>query len=340
MNRSDFAGKYKGQEVGLYTLKNANNFKASITNYGARLVELQVPDREGDFDNIVMSHSSMSDLLNNDEIFLGAIVGRYANRIAEGKFELNGKQYELDKNDGLNHLHGGSEGFYRVVWGANQIDDQTLNLSYRAEDGEQGYPGNVGVSVTYKLTDDNELRIKYRAESDQDTIFNITNHPYFNLHGAEDGSTIEDHLLLINADDYTPINKELIPTGELASVAGTPFDFSSPKAIGEDRNADHPQLKFAGYDHNFVLNEDPEEPLTHAAMVQDPGSGRQMNIYTTEPGLQLYVCDRPIESAESAFCLETQHFPDSPNQPDFPSTVLKAFEAFESETVFRFSTNK
>jgi aldose 1-epimerase len=341
LQRSDFAGTYLDKKIDLYSLRNTNGLKTSITNYGARLVELQTPDRDGNFDNIIVGYSSMPDFLNKEEGFFGAILGRYANRIGKAKFELNGKEFVLDKNWGADHIHGGSMGFYKVVWGANQVDDQTLHLSYRAEEGEGGYPGNLGISVTYHLTDENELRVKFRAEADDDTIINVSHHPYFNLHGIQDGSSVDAHLLYINADKYTPVNEDLIPTGEIVPVFGTPFDFSNTKPVGKDRKADHPQLKYGGgYDHNFVLSKEQDGSMSHAARIQDPKTGRQLDLYTTEPGLQLFVTDEPIEGVQSSICLEAQHFPDSPNHPNFPSTLLKAYETYESEIVYGFSTFK
>lgn len=339
MNRSDFAGTYRGKKIDLFTLQNANGLKASITNYGARLTELCAPDRDGNFDNIIVGYSSMPDFLNKEEGFFGAILGRYANRIGKATFKLNGKEFKLDRNWGADHIHGGSKGFHKVVWGANQVADQTLNLSYRAEDGEGGYPGNLGISVIYQLTDENELRINFRAEADDDTIINLSHHPYFNLYGTKDGTLVDDHLLYINADRYTPVDEDLIPTGEIVPVFGTPFDFSNTKPVGQDRKVDHQQLKYGGsYDHNFELNKEKEGAMSHAARVRDPKTGRQLDIYTTEPGLQLFVTDTPVEGIESSICLEAQHFPDSPNHPNFPSTILEAFETYESEIIYRLAT--
>lgn len=340
MERSDFKGKLGGKQVDLYTLENANGVMASITNYGGRLVELSIPDRLDNFDNVVVGYSSMEEFLNKPEQYFGAIIGRYANRIAHGKFSVENETYNLNTNDGVHHLHGGPGGFHRVVWGANQIDDQTLSLSYRSPDGEEGYPGNLGIGVKYKLTDDNELKISYKAESDQKTILNLTSHPYFNLHGTSDGSTVYSHHLKINTDKYTPVDEGLIPTGDLAGVEGTPFDFRDSRSIEEAYQAGHPQIQNAdGFDHNFVLNKDIREEPTLAASVYEPKGGRKLDIYTTEPGLQFYACSDPVEDVESAICLEPQHFPDSPNQPDFPSVEIDAFQPFRSETIYRFTCN-
>lgn len=340
MKRSDFKGTLGEKQVDLYTLENANGVKASITNYGGRLVELLVPDRSDNFDNIVVGYSSMEEFMDKPERYFGAIIGRYANRIANGKFSIEDKTYTLNTNDGAHHLHGGPGGFHRVVWGANQIDDQTLSLSYRSPDGEEEYPGNLGIGVRYKLTDDNELKVSYKAESDQKTILNLTSHPYFNLHGNSYGSTAYSHHLKINADKYTPIDEGLIPTGIIAGIEGTPFDFRDSKSIDSAYDPHHPQIQNAnGFDHNFVLNKDSGEDPTLAASVYEPEGGRQLDIYTTEPGLQFYACSDPVEGIESAICLEPQHYPDSPNQPEFPSVVIDAFQPFRSETIYRFTCN-
>lgn len=340
MKRSDFKGTLGGQEVELYTLENTNGVKASVTNYGGRLVELSVPDRSDNFDNIVVGYSSMEEFMNKPERYFGAIIGRYANRIANGKFSIEDEKYTLNTNDGDHHLHGGPGGFHRVVWGANQIDEQTLSLSYRSPDGEEGYPGNLGIGVRYELTDNNELKISYKAESDKKTILNLTSHPYFNLNGISDGSTAYSHHLKINADRYTPIDEGLIPTGILADVKETPFDFRDSKSIEEAYQADHPQIQKArGFDHNFVLNKNGGKESTFSASVYEPECGRKLDIYTTEPGLQFYACSEPVEDIQSAICLEPQHFPDSPNHPEFPPVVIDAYQPFRSETVYHFTCN-
>ncbi len=335
-NRANFKGTIDGRSIDLYYLQNSNGLRAAITNYGARIVELRVPDKDNNFDNVVVGYTSIPGFRSSENYF-GAVIGRYANRIANSKFTLDNTVYDLEKNEDPHHLHGGSNGFHNAIWGANQRDKQTLHLSYRSKDGEGGYPGNLGVSVIYNLTDDNELEISYQAESDEKTILNITNHAYFNLCGTESSAGIYDHHLMINADHFTPVDETLIPTGELAPVTGSPLDFREAKPIGRDRNSDHPHLNFTGgYNHNFVLNRDKDDQFIHAAIVQEPDSRRQLDVYTDQPGMQFYECRNPIENIESAFCLETQHFPDSPNQPDFPTVILKPFQQFKTKTVYRF----
>lgn len=338
MNKANFQGTLGDHSVNLYRLTNSNGLTASITNYGARLIALRTPDHEGNFDNIIAGPSSMEGLLNTVEKYFGAVIGRYANRIAEGRLILDGKEYQLPSNEGPHHLHGGPGGFHRVVWGADQMNDQTLNLSYRSVDGEGDYPGNLGMKVTYRLTDTNELRITCRAESDERTVLNISHHAYYNLNGTKNGTSIDNHRLMINAERFTPVDTNMIPTGEVISVKNTPLDFRSLKFIGENREIDHSVMKNTrGYDHNFVLSEGGEETLHLAAQVEEPISGRYMEIYTTEPGLQFYVCKNPVPDIDSAFCLEPQHFPDSPNHPHFPSTVLDAYEKYNWEMVISFN---
>lgn len=339
MDRADFQGTLGDQAIDLYYLSNDNGLEAGITNYGARLVELLTPDREGNRDNIVVGYSSMNEFLNHEDNVFGAVIGRYANRISHGRFALDGKEYELPKNYGNHHLHGGRGGFHNVVWGANQIDDHTLYLSYRSKDGEEGYPGNLGVRVTYTLSNEDQLEITFKAESDEQTILNMTHHAYYNLGGVNGGVSIDDHLLTIAADDFLEVDKELIPTAKVVPVEGTPLDFRSPKPIGAERQAAHPYLRYTeGYDHNFIINRDQERELTFAARVEDPDTGRSMEIQTTEPGLQFYTCEQPVKQVESAFCLEPQHFPDTPNHENFPSTVLEAYETYEWKTILTLNS--
>lgn len=335
MDRTDFQGTLGDQAIDLYSLTNENGLEASITNYGARLVELLVPDREGNMENIVVGYSSMNEFLDNGDNSFGAVIGRYANRIAQGRFTLNGKEYQLPKNFGNHHLHGGRGGFHNVIWGANQVDDHTLQLSYRSQDGEEGYPGNLGVRATYTLTNEDQLVIMFKAESDERTILNMSHHPYFNLGGAQRGASIDDHLLTIAADECLEVNKELIPTGKVVSVKNTPIDFRNPKSIGAERQADHPYLQYTeGYDHNLIIDREQERELHFAARAEDPATGRTIEIQTSEPGLQFYTCEHPVDQVESAFCLEPQHFPDAPNHDNFPSTVLEAYETYEWKTIF------
>lgn len=338
MKKADFQGSLQGRSVNLYTLKNSHGISASVTNFGARLVAFEVPDRQGNTDNIIVGYSSMDEFVNNEESYFGAVIGRYANRIASGNFAIGDQVYQLPRNEGQNHLHGGPRGFHGVVWGADQIDPQTLNLSYRSTDGEGGYPGNMGAQVTYKLTDNNKLTIEFRAESDEATILNMTHHAYYNLHGAERSRSVDSHQLLINADRFTPVDSDLIPTGQIQPVSGTPLDFRQFKQIGKERQADHPLLQHTGgYDHNFVLNRNSEdENLTLAAQVKEEQTGRALDLFTSEPGMQFYVSQNPVPGADSAFCLEPQHFPDSPNQPHFPSTRIDGYEPYKWNMVLAF----
>lgn len=341
-----FNSKIEDKEVNLYTLTNNKNAKATITNYGARLVSLLVPNKEGKLTDVVLGYDNAQTYKENKTSYFGAIVGRYGNRIAKGKFTLDGKTYQLEQNDGENSLHGGNNGIYDKVWDAEQVNDKTLKLTYHSPDGEAGYPGNVAIAVTYTLTDDNELAIDYTATTDKETVLNLTNHAYFNLNGEGD-ATILDHELTILANEITPVDETLIPTGDLLDVTKTPFDFRKATVIGARIGADDQQLKRGkGYDHNFVLNK--KEGLQSAAVVYSPKTGIQMDVLTEEPGIQFYSGNfmeggKNIGKAgkdyghRSAFCLETQHFPDSPNQPTFPSTVLKPSETYKTKTVYKFS---
>ncbi|WP_432713599.1 aldose epimerase family protein [Pedobacter sp.] len=338
-----------GKKTALYVLKNANGSQAAITNYGGRIVSLLVKNDKDELVDVVLGHDSLAGYQTKAEFFYGALVGRYANRIAKGKFTLNGKEYNLQVNDGKNTLHGGVDGFYDKVWDAKQLNDHSLELTYLSKDGEAGYPGNLTVKVTYDLTPDNELKISYHATTDKPTVLNLTNHAYFNLNGAGD-STITDHLLTINADAYTPVDETLIPTGKLEKVKSTPFDFTKPTLIGARINDANEQLKRGGgYDHNFVLND--TKDLKLAATLHSPKTGIYMDVLTQEPGIQFYSGNFMTgETADgkgnkkygyrSALCLETQHFPDAPNQPSFASTVLNPGAEFNSVTVYKFYTKK
>ncbi len=348
-----FKDMVDGQPTALYILKNKNQVTAAITNYGARLVSLLVPDKNGVRTDVVLGYDSIGEYVHRPETYFGAIVGRYGNRIAKGKFKLEGKEYTLVKNNGPNSLHGGKKGFGAVVWTAQQLNDHTLQLSYLSKDGEEGYPGNLQVKVIYTLTDSNQLTISYQATTDKATVLNLTNHAYFNLNGQGSG-TILNHVLELNADRYTPVDSTLIPTGEIAPVAGTPLDFRTPTAIGARIGADHIQLKYGkGYDHNFVINPFQGDmikgghTLMPTATVRGDLSGIVMKVYTEEPGVQFYSGNfmqgiNPLKGGKkddyrSAFCLETQHFPDSPNHPDFPSTELKPGQTYLTSTVYQFS---
>lgn len=337
-----------GEQVNLYTLRNPKGVEVGITNYGARVVSLKVPDRSGNFTDVVLGFDQLEGYLQENPYF-GAIVGRYGNRIANGEFTLNGSKYKLARNNGQNALHGGVKGFDKVVWSASKVstsDGPGVELKYLSKDGEEGYPGNLNVTVTYSLTAENGLRIEYGASTDKDTVLNVTNHSYFNLAGQGNGDIL-DHQVMIDADKFTPVNAGLIPTGELRSVQGTPFDFRQPTAIGARINEKDQQLIFGqGYDHNFVLNRR-GEGLALAARVTEPKSGRVMEVLTTQPGLQFYTGNfldgtihgkgGKVYGRRSAFCMETQHFPDSPNQHQFPSVVLKPGDRYHEITVYRFS---
>ncbi len=334
-------GKIKGgQSVDLYTLDNGK-IQASITNFGATVVSLIVPDKNGKKTDVVLGYDNPADYQAGSSYF-GAIVGRYGNRIAKGQFTLDGHQYTLAKNDGPNTLHGGKSGFSNKVWNAEQVGD-TLQLTYVSKDGEEGFPGTLTATVTYTLMS-NGLRIDYKATTDKNTVANLTNHSYFNLSGS--GDILNDELT-INADRFTPVDSTLIPTGVLQGVAGTPFDFRAPHKIGERIGQSNEQLKFGrGYDHNWVLNRT-GGGMSLAARVHDPNSGRVLEVYTTQPGLQFYTGNfldgsakgkgGKAYNARTAFCMETQHYPDSPNHPAFPTTEIKPGQTFTSATEFRFS---
>jgi len=350
MRKRPFGKTSDGKEANLYLLKNSNNVEIEITNYGGIVVSLKIPDRRGEMADVVLGYDDLASY-EADTWHFGAIIGRYANRIANGKFHLNGREYTLTRNNGPNHLHGGVLGFEKVVWRAREDSgshDGRLILEYVSEDGEEGYPGRLAVSVEYSLSDTNDFQIKYIATTDKDTVVNLTNHSYFNLKdAAEEGILL--HQLQLNADQFTPVNENLIPTGELRRVNRTAFDFTRPEAVGSRINQDDPQLKFGrGYDHNWALNRSAEGGLSHAATLSELRSGRTMEIFTTEPGIQFYsgnFLDGSMRGKagapykrHSGLCLETQHFPDSPNQPEFPSTVLKPHKRYESTTVFKFSS--
>jgi len=330
-----------------FTLKNSQGMSVRLINYGAIVTAIEVPDRHGKTADVTLGYNSLEGYVNAvDRPYFGAIVGRYGNRIAKGKFTLNGKEYTLATNNGENHLHGGNIGFDKVIWTANVTGPNTIQFSYLARNGEEGYPGNLSIRVTYTLTDKSELRIDYSATTDTATPVNLTSHSYFNLSG-EGSPTILDHQLMISANAFTPVNQGLIPTGEIRPVAGTPFDFRTPKTIGKDIGNDDIQLKYGlGYDHNWVLNKG-QGGMTLAATLYEPRSGRFMEVFTEEPGLQFY-CGNFLDGRltgksgkhyahRSGLCLETQHYPDSPNQPGFPSTILEPGKEYKTATVYKFS---
>ena len=338
-----------GKKTGLFVLKNKNNMQAAITNYGGRLVSLLVPDGKKLID-VVVGFDSVQQFVASTEPYFNATIGRYGNRIAKGKFKLDGKEYTLFTNNGPNTLHGGKKGFQYVVWDAKQTGDSVLELTYLSKDMEEGFPGNLHVKVTYTLTSDNELKLDYAATTDKKTVVNLTNHAFFNLNGQGSG-TINNHMLMINADNYTPVDSTLIPLGKNVPVANTPFDFRKPAAIGSRLDADDVQLKNGkGYDHNYVLNTNTSGGLNHAATVTADKTNIVMDVYTQEPGLQFYggnfmqskntMKGGVKDDFRTAFCLETQHFPDSPNQPSFPSTVLEPGKVYATSSVYKFSTKK
>ena len=337
-----------GQQVRIYKLTNANGLKAGVMTYGAIVVSLEAPDKTGKMDDVVLGYDNLDGYLRSSPYF-GAIVGRYGNRIGKGKFTLDGTEYTLAVNNNENHLHGGIKGFDKVVWTDEPVwrsNAVGVKLSYLSKDGEEGYPGNLKATVTYVLTNDNELRIEYAATTDKATPVNLTHHGYWNLTGGQ--RDILGHMLTLNADKFTPVDKGLIPTGELPPVKGTVMDFTKPTAIGARIENDFEQLKFGGgYDHNWVLNKS-GKGMTLAARVHEPTSGRVMEVYTKEPGIQFYsgnFLDGTITGKGGTvyqhrwgLCLETQHYPDSPNKPNFPSTILRPGQKYETVTVYRFST--
>jgi len=346
--KSDFQKMVDGKQVDLFLLNNINGVEISIINYGAKIVSVYVPDKNGKWVDVVLGKNNIDDYLNDQEPYFGAICGRTANRIADGRFFLDGCEYCLAVNNGPNNLHGGIKGFNAVVWDARQLDEQTLELTYLSKDGEEGFPGNLHVVAIYHLTDDNALEISYEATTDKTTIINLTNHSYFNLSGEGD-SYIGDHVLKINADYFLPTNDVAIPLGRPEEVDDTPFDFRSGHTIGERIEEEFTQLIYGnGYDHNFNLNRS-GEGLAFCANAVSPKTGIAMEIYTTEPGIQLYTGNYLDGSfigknghrypKRSAFCLETQHFPDSIHQPDFPTIILKPEDKFKSKTIYKFSTD-
>ena len=344
-------GTADGQSVNLYTLTNRNGMEARITNYGGIVVSLTAPDRNNKWADIVLGLNDLDSYLKGHPYF-GALIGRYGNRIAKGRFTLNGVEYKLAVNNGENHLHGGLKGFDKVVWTAQSMRTKlgpALSLTYLSKDGEEGYPGNLKVKVVYTLTNNNELRIDYTASTDKDTVINLTHHSYFNLAGEGNGDILS-HVLKLNASRFIPTDAGSIPTGEIRDVQGTPFDFRKPTAIGARINQDDEQIKFGGgYDHNWVID-GRAGVLRQAATAFEPTSGRVMDVWTTEPGVQFYTgnfLDGTLTGKSgkpyprrSGFCLETQHYPDSPNQPKFPTTTLRKDAVYRSTTIYRFSSRK
>lgn len=349
VEKRSFGQTTDGQPVDLYALTNANGMRVEILTYGATVRSIEAPDRTGKMADVVLGFDTIEGYLNKDEPYLGAVVGRYGNRIAKARFKLDGKEYHLAANNGPNSLHGGIKGFDKRVWTAKDSgsgDDSHVTLSYLSKDGEEGYPGNLEVTVTYTLTKANELKIDYSATTDQTTVLNVTNHSYFNLTGGN--SDILDHELALNSTKITPVDATLIPTGEIKHSEGTPFDFRNPTPIGARINQDDEQLKRGkGYDHNFVVS---GSGMRGVGEVYEPKSGRFMQVYSDQPGVQFYTgnfLDGSIKGKggkpygfRSGLCLETQHYPDSPNQPSFPSTVLKPGDKYASTTTFKFTTKQ
>jgi aldose 1-epimerase len=332
-----------GKQVNSLTLKNQHGVKIDITNFGGKIMNAFVPDKTGKPVNVILGYDNVIDTVNGD-LYFGAIIGRYANRIAKGLFSIDGESYVLKTNNNGNALHGGEIGYNAIIWEDKQ-EDNKLSLSFLDKDGREGYPGNLHVQVTYELTDNNELIITYAAETDKATPVNLTNHAYFNLDGVTNKTeSVLNHLLKINAEYYTPIDETSIPTGEIVLVENTPFDFRTFKEIGKDIDTTHQQLKNGnGYDHNFVLS-GKEDELKPAAEAISQKTGIKLTVYTTEPGVQLYTANfmdinefGKRYKPRTAFCLETQHFPDSPNKANFPNTILRPGELFKSQTVYKFS---
>ena len=345
---ANFNKQIDGKETMLCILTNSKGAELSITNYGAKIVSLMVPNREGEFVDVVTGHNTIDEYLTSEEPYFGAICGRYGNRIAKGKFILDGILYDkLAINNGPNSLHGGIKGFNSVVWDLKQIDQQTVELKYTSIDGEEGFPGNLNTTVTYHLSNDNEVIITYQATTDKPTILNLTNHSYFNLSGQGNPS-VYNHSLMINADYYLPTDETAIPYGPKEKVEGTPMDFRTPHEVGERIDEEFEALKFGkGYDHTYILNKGNENELSFCARCSSPITGIVMECYTTEPGVQLYTGNWMTGNfvgkngqrypARAALCLETQHFPNSPNNPDYPSVTLRPDDTFRSQTIYKFS---
>ena len=342
--KSDFVSEVEGKPTALYVLKNKNGAEACITNYGGRLVSVMVPDKNGKMTDVVLGYDNIGQYVQSDGNY-GALIGRYGNRINQGKFTLDDIEYTLPQNNGAHCLHGGPQGYHARMWDAKQLNDQALELTYLSKDGEAGFPGNLDIKVTYTLTDDNAVGIKYEATTDKKTVVNLTNHSYFNLSGVP-GSDVLDQLVMINADNYTPVDSTLIPVG-ISPVDGTPLELRTPVAIGKQINDPFQQLQFGrGYDLNWVLNTNGDKNVL-AAKAYSPTSGIALEVYTNEPGIQFYTGNfmdgkdtgkhGVLYPHRGALCLETQHYPDSPNHPDFPSVVLNPGEKYLSECIYKFT---
>ncbi|MGN0216146.1 MAG: aldose epimerase family protein [Prevotella sp.] len=351
LRRENFQTTVNGKKTDLFILKNSEGNEVAITNYGGAIVAIMVPDKNGVRANVIQGHDNIQDVINSPEPYLSTLIGRYGNRICKGRFQLHGKEYQLPINNGPNSLHGGNKGFNAKVWDALQMNDQTLVLKYVSPYGEEGFSGEVRVTVIYQFNNDNELNIEYMATTNKKTIINLTNHGFFSLAGIADPTpTIDDIECQINADYYLPIDTTSIPTGEIRLVKDTPFDFRTVKPLGQDIDSDNEQIKIGhGYDHCYVLNKKEEGELSFAAKIKDPKSGRTMEVFTTEPGVQLYT-DNWADGYKgqngatfprrSAVCFECQHFPDTPNHPYFPSVVLNPGQEYRQRTFYRFGVEK
>jgi len=349
--REDFRKIIDGKEVDLFFLTNANGMEVAVTNYGGSLVAIMVPDKDGNMANVIQGHDNIDDCIHSPEPFLSTLVGRYGNRIARGKFTLSGKEYNLAVNNGPNHLHGGPTGFHARVWEAEQVSERALVLRYVSAYYQEGFPGELTMTVMYSLTDDNELVIDYKGTTNKKTVVNMTSHGFFSLAGiANPTPSAMDVVCQINADFYLPIDDTSIPTGEIRKVEGTPFDFRTPQPVGARIDADDEQIKHgAGYDHCYVLNKREPGELSFAAKIMEPKSGRTMEVYTTEPGVQFYSDNwadgykgqhGATFGRRSALCFEAQHFPDSPNHPYFPSVVLHPGEVYSQKTIYKFGVEE
>ena len=352
LKREDFQTTINGRKTDLYILRNRKGYEVAISNYGGAVCAIMVPDKDGNVGNVIQGYANIQQLLNAPEPFLSTLIGRWGNRICKGQFTLNGKEYQLAINNGVNHLHGGPTGFHARVWDAKQMGPRSLALHRVSSYGEEGFTGEVDITVEFTWSDDNELILEYLASTNKKTIINLTHQAFFSLAGTADPTpTIDNQIMEINADFYIPTDGTAIPTGEILKVAGTPFDFRTPKPIGQDIDADDEQIKFGnGYDHNYVLNKKEEGELSFAARITEPVSGRTLECYTTEPGVQLYTGNyltgdyKGVNGAtfprRSAVCLECQHFPDSPNRPYFPSVVLNPHHRYKQKTIYKFGLVK
>lgn len=351
LKKSDFQKTIDGKNTDLYILTNDNGAEITITNYGGAILAIMMPDKDGKYANVIQGHDTIDNVINSPEPFLSTLIGRYGNRIANGTFKLDGKEYKLTINNGPNSLHGGPTGFHARVWDAEQTSKQSVVLHYLSADGEEGFPGNLDVTVVYTLSNENELIITYNAFTDKKTLVNLTHHAFFNLAGVSDPTpSVENNILTINADFYTPMNEVSITTGEISKVEGTPMDFRTPHVVGSRIDDDFQQLVYGvGYDHCYVLNKEEAGELTFAAKCIEPNSKRSLEVYTTEPGVQLYTANwhsgfegyhKATYPKRSAICFEAQHFPDTPNKGHFPSAVLNPGDNYYQVTVYKFGVEE